>query len=904
MDLEHRFTTRTTAVDLDSLLRGSSRIPAVLQQMSYPALRGGQEAPIINILGGRDSICILPTGCHARGQRILMHDGSVKRVEDIVAGDLLMGPDSTPRRVLCLCRGSGRMVRVVPIKGESFEVNEEHILTLIRTAEKSRPKYPSQQRAGEMVDVSVREWKTWSKWKKHIHKLVRVGVEFAEHSLPIDPYFVGVLLGDGGLAGGPLKVTKPDREIFELCDEQSKLWGMTLRTEFRDADNPSHVFGTSGRRVNPLRDALAKLGIYPIDSEKRFVPEIYKTAGRLARLEILAGLLDTDGHGVFSEAGYDFISKSEQLTNDVAFLARSLGYAAYPGPCEKSCQNGFTGTYYRVYISGVSEGIPLRIKRKQGRSYKQKKSVLRSGFDVVDLPEDDYYGFRLDGDGRYLLSDFTVTHNSGKTAIFVIPTLCLEWRTLVVSPLVSLMRDQLKGLQRQGVASGQMSGMQSEGENAMAIRQWAAGNLSLLYIAPERLGNEQFKQAISAVPPDMVVVDEAHVVSQWSDNFRPSYKAIGDFIVQHNPRVVAAFTATAPQEVERDIREVLGLKAAQKFLYYPRRSNLKLSSREYTGDADIAKLVQEIDGPTIIYCCTRKKTEELAAKLSGLLPFQCSFFHGDLPDAQKRQNQDSFMENESLVMCATNAFGMGVDKPDIRGVIHRDHPGSIEALSQEIGRSGRDGKDALCVTLRAEDSTATQRRFIELGHPEADEIRAVYSVYRDSVDAKGLVSLTGIEVGKKSGIWKEKVDACVSILTGSRVLERVQAHEKIARVQFVGNSEDPRFKKYKADITRLGLEQNRFWNFDLNTFVDRIGLGYPTVTGWLKDWDKQGLIKYIAPFRGATRKVIGDLSLVDFDRLKVKAAEAHRKLREVLSYFSVPDEQKHAFFEKYFEVHR
>ncbi len=497
--------------------------------------------------------------------------------------------------------------------------------------------------------------------------------------------------------------------------------------------------------------------------------------------------------------------------------------------------------------------------------------------------------------------------STGKTAVFVIPTLCLEWHTLVFSPLVALMRDQVQGLQRMGIKAGQMSGMQSEAENNMAIRAWAAGNLDLLYVAPERLGNPMFMQGIEAVRPDLVVLDEAHTLSAWSDNFRPKYKVVGDFIAQYNPKCVAALTATAPGEVEQDIRDVLGLHGAQKLIYYPRRTNLHLHTRDYTNDFDIGELVKEHrkGGAVLIYCATIKKVEQLAAALGDQLSMDVGFYHGELPDDVKRTNLDLFMTGRVNIMVATNAFGMGVDKPNIRLVLHRDLPGSVEALQQEIGRAGRDGLDSMCITLRATDAINTQQFFINNGHPKQEEIEAVFAAYDKSKGPDGVVSLTGNEIAKIAGVSSFKVDACISILVANQVIEDAQATEKIARVKFVGSSEVDRFKKWREDLEKNGfMRGDEFLEFDLNAFVRRCGLGYSTVCSYLRDWDKQDLIRYVSPFRGKSRKVIGKPHLIDFPRLQLKAIDAQRKLRDVMKYFSVPDEEKHAYLEEYFQVHQ
>lgn len=353
---------------------------------------------------GHTSVCIvMATGCHRAGQLVLMADATLRRIEDIRTGDLLMGSDSTPRKVLALCRGRDLMYEIVPVKGEPFVVNGDHMLSLVRTADSRNP-------GGGIIDVTVREWCSWSKSRKHLYKLFRTGFDGEERALPIDPYFLGVLLGDGCMCNGQISVSKPDPEIFEACLREASSRGATITTRYRSANNPTHSFG---RGDGSLLRALADLRLLGTRSHDKFVPQIYKSASRAQRRHLLAGLLDTDGS--LGRAGFDYVSKSEALARDVAFLARSLDLAAYIKPCRKACQTGAVGDYWRVSISGDCSQLPLRIERKKSAPRGQKKSVLRTGFSVRELGVEDYFGVQIDGDHRYLLGDFTVTHNSGKT---------------------------------------------------------------------------------------------------------------------------------------------------------------------------------------------------------------------------------------------------------------------------------------------------------------------------------------------------------------------------------------------------------------------------------------------------------------------------------------------------------
>lgn len=380
-------------------------------------LRGYQEDMIGRVetawaTGQHNIIGVLPTGagkCLGRGTPVLMYDGSIKAVEDVRVGDLLMGPDSQPRKVLSLARGREELYEVIPTKGDSYVVNASHILSLKRTAEKADPKYPCQKRAGEVVNISVTDYLASSKWFRHVHKGWRTGVEFgsAEIDGRLPPYLLGVWLGDG--TSRDTSITTADPEIES-----------TIRAYGAEHDVPVVLGGVSGQaktwrltrsnrwKGNPFLVALQRYGLL----QNKHVPALYLRNNRKVRLEVLAGIIDSDGY--LGNGYYDLIFKSDKLAGDVLYLARSLGFAAYSKRCFKRATNSaHAGDFYnRISISGSISEIPTRLARHAPAVRAQKKNVLVTGIQLKSLGVGDYFGFEIDGDRLFLLGDFTVTHNT------------------------------------------------------------------------------------------------------------------------------------------------------------------------------------------------------------------------------------------------------------------------------------------------------------------------------------------------------------------------------------------------------------------------------------------------------------------------------------------------------------
>lgn len=377
--------------------------------------KGCSNAVVNHMLDGNDgALGVLATGCHEKAHPILMFDGSVKPIEDVVIGDSVMGPDSSQRNVIRLARGREMMYRVVPAKGESFVVNENHIMSLITT--KCCGKRKRAHTGNEIVNISIKDYLDKGVTFKHVHKLRRCAVKFNNQAhLPMDPWFLGVLLGDGGMTTNAVCLTTMDREIEEMAYLFASLYGTTIRRTQKIGNKASQLYFVGNGKMggNRVTSIIRSLGLLKKRCDYKFIPAIYKTSSLTDRLKIIAGILDADGH-LCSSGTFDYISKSKQLSDDVVFMCRSVGLAAYVSECQKSSQTGYTGTYFRVSISGDVNKIPCVLPRKMAGPRKQIKRVNVTGFKVEKVGIGDFYGFAIDGDHLYLDGNFVAHHNTGK----------------------------------------------------------------------------------------------------------------------------------------------------------------------------------------------------------------------------------------------------------------------------------------------------------------------------------------------------------------------------------------------------------------------------------------------------------------------------------------------------------
>ena len=358
------------------------------------------------------AFCVAGSGCHAAGHKIMMSNGELKRVEDIRVGERLMGPDSKPRRVRALARGREKMVKITPIKGDPFVVNAGHIMHLQKTG------------GTERINITVKDWMEKSVKFKSKWKIVRSSVDFDVARLPIGAYTVGALLGDGNTTN-KIQLTGMDEEVHNrfIFECSASIPGIGFKKHQNQHPNKSWhtvlTMGRTGRKYKkneaPHLKLFSEIGLYGVGCRDKKIPDAYLRSSRADRLELLAGLVDTDGSNN-NCGGYDFISKSQQLAEDIVYLSRSLGLSAVKKECVKKWQNG-SGTYYRVSITGDCSMVPVLLERKRQGIRLINKNPLVCGFSCEELPDGDYYGFSLDGDHLYLDGQFIIHHNTGKEAV-------------------------------------------------------------------------------------------------------------------------------------------------------------------------------------------------------------------------------------------------------------------------------------------------------------------------------------------------------------------------------------------------------------------------------------------------------------------------------------------------------
>jgi ATP-dependent DNA helicase RecQ len=363
----------------------------------------------------------------------------------------------------------------------------------------------------------------------------------------------------------------------------------------------------------------------------------------------------------------------------------------------------------------------------------------------------------------------------GKSLCYQLPAMMLEGVALVVSPLIALMKDQVDALTARGIPATLINSSLTASEQGERIRGIGAGQYRLVYIAPERFRSRYFVDQLRRVKLSFVAVDEAHCVSQWGHDFRPDYLRVGEAVTALGGPPVNAFTATATPEVQEDIQRALHMRDPQVFVTGFARPNLHFRVEHVAKQADKYALLSRLiaqRGTGIVYCATRKRVEEVAERLEEWeIPYVS--YHGGMNDEERESLQNRFINREVDVAVATNAFGMGIDRSDLRFIAHYEIPGSIEAYYQEAGRAGRDGKPGECVLFYNYADRRTQDFFIDGANPGASFIRELYHQLLEVQDAQHEIRRSIQELSEIVGCKNSMmISSSLKALSDAGVVER------------------------------------------------------------------------------------------------------------------------------------
>ena len=503
---------------------------------------------------------------------------------------------------------------------------------------------------------------------------------------------------------------------------------------------------------------------------------------------------------------------------------------------------------------------------------------------------------------------------AGKSICYQIPALISDGFSIVVSPLIALMKDQVDALNRNEERAAFINSTMSFSEAENVLRKISFGSIKLLYVAPERLEVLVFAERIKKLNPEYLFVDEAHCISEWGHNFRPGYTRLKEFITYTGLKKVSAFTATATPEVIRDIIEQLDLKKHKLFVRGFKRENLNLNVLT-TGNkkTEVLQLIRNHPGSTIIYTSSRKQAEEISGFLN-LTKVNCEYYHAGVNPIVRRKIQDDFISGNLPVIAATNAFGMGIDKQDIRLIVHYNIPGSIENYYQEIGRAGRDGRESFAYLLYDEKDISIQNYFIESSHPDKHFIQQLYQLICDySKVAEGSLPEGEIPVNVEfiSAVMQKEISrgllhSALKLLESGGFLRVLSDFDKKSSVQILiekdrlknllKRSINPVFK----DLLLLMIREygsvifEKRHRIDIDLIAQKSGLTKDDTDSFLEELNNMGFITY-AKITGKeniilTRPRVNTSKLnLDYKRINENYLRFQNKLQQMVDYVFTND---------------